>query len=502
MRDQEAELALAFPGGPRGFREFLAARIVAALLGLLAIAVIDRVSGTSPDIWFVIAVAILSVLLTAPYYAWASHQPGSLSAIALIVLLVDVALITVGEYFLGGENVVYGMPLYLLLVVLAAVTHSSAAAYAVACFASVAFASMVLATRTDWLPNRAGAFPAAFSDIWPWATVLVNSVTTVGIAVISGSLAGITRRALLRSRGLERELRVFNRELERRVETAVASTRTANIALAAKNETLEATLREIDLFARAVSHDLRNTITAAGESLRVGRQDGSSRDRFLGLAADNLNRADRMLVGLRDLMRSMGGESDELDVDVRSAVEQVVEELSAARGGAHVPVRIIGTLGNLRTRPAQLALVFRNLIGNALDHNPRDPRLAIEVGRREGNAEMVFFVRDNGNGIPPALVEKIFEPFRRGPEAEADGLGLGLSLVGAVVIRAGGKVWVESEAGHGATFCFTFPDPSETLSPSSRADRSRQDSAGTDLRSERLAAVGERSFRKESDASG
>ncbi len=72
--------------------------------------------------------------------------------------------------------------------------------------------------------------------------------------------------------------------------------------------------------------------------------------------------------------------------------------------------------------------------------------------------EHEFFVQDNGPGVPVEERERIFEPFQRGVKTgEAEGTGIGLSVVKSVVLRHGGRVWVESMPGEGATFRFTLP---------------------------------------------
>ena len=111
-----------------------------------------------------------------------------------------------------------------------------------------------------------------------------------------------------------------------------------------------------------------------------------------------------------------------------------------------------------------LARAVVNLIANAIDHNEGADGLVVEIGREARGGESLLYVRDNGKGIDPALHERIFEPFRRGEDSK-EGLGLGLALVEAVVSHAGGRVFVESQPGTGATVFFTIPDTAECESP-------------------------------------
>jgi chemotaxis family two-component system sensor kinase Cph1 len=111
--------------------------------------------------------------------------------------------------------------------------------------------------------------------------------------------------------------------------------------------------------------------------------------------------------------------------------------------------------------------ILDNLIRNALKFAAKDRALDLEVGLRDGSGngsgstgrleEPVLFVRDNGIGISPADQDRIFEPFERLGQHDAPGTGIGLAIVKKIIELYQGKVWVESEPGHGSTFCFTLP---------------------------------------------
>lgn len=104
---------------------------------------------------------------------------------------------------------------------------------------------------------------------------------------------------------------------------------------------------------------------------------------------------------------------------------------------------------------AQLALVFHNLIENALTFRLAAPPLVHLWAERQDDMWM-FAVRDNGIGIDPTYAERIFLMFERlHSHAEYPGTGMGLTLCKKIVERHGGKIWVESQLGQGATFYFT-----------------------------------------------
>jgi light-regulated signal transduction histidine kinase (bacteriophytochrome) len=103
--------------------------------------------------------------------------------------------------------------------------------------------------------------------------------------------------------------------------------------------------------------------------------------------------------------------------------------------------------------------LLQNLVGNAVKfHGTELPRIDITV--REDGQEWVFSVRDNGIGINPKYAERIFEVFQRlHTVKEFPGTGIGLAICKKIIEQHGGRIWVESEEGKGATFFFTLPKP-------------------------------------------
>lgn len=444
----------------RLFRAASAMRVVVLASVLVALRLVPGAarSGAAQDA--ILALVGSDFVLTFVYYAWGKRHATRLGSLTITILMVEVGVVTIGLTLIRPEYAVYGLTLYLFLVVAAAALHSAVAGYAIAAVSALAYAATAVSVDliAVVLPARHPAVTASLPA--PRTSAIVNAITCVSFAVVAGALSEAMRSALARSRMLEERLRMMNQDLEARIQEAVRVLRATNESLAAKNNALGQTLHHVDLFARAVSHDLRNPITAAGESVRLaGEREGMGRTRLLALASENLLRADRMLVGLRDLMRAIGFPSAVAEIDLEGVVTEVIEELAASHGGSRLPVRIHKPLGTATGRKPELAVVFRNLIGNAVAHNRDDPALVIEVGREDLGDRSVLFVRDNGRGIAPELHKRIFEPFYRA-EAGRDNLGLGLALVEAVVSHGGGHIWVESTVGGGATFYFTLPNGS------------------------------------------
>jgi light-regulated signal transduction histidine kinase (bacteriophytochrome) len=114
-------------------------------------------------------------------------------------------------------------------------------------------------------------------------------------------------------------------------------------------------------------------------------------------------------------------------------------------------------LPNVHGDAKLLGLVFQNLIGNALKFRGRDlPQ--IHVSARLEGSHWLFSVQDNGIGIDPQHAKRIFEVFQRlHTRKEYAGTGIGLAICKKIVERRGGRIWVESELGQGATFFFILP---------------------------------------------
>ncbi len=119
----------------------------------------------------------------------------------------------------------------------------------------------------------------------------------------------------------------------------------------------------------------------------------------------------------------------------------------------------------IRADPVRLEQVLGNLVDNAIKYGR--PNGVVMIGARSQDALYVeVFVQDDGPGIPPEALERVFERFYRVDKArsrEQGGTGLGLSIVKHIVQTHGGKVWAKSEVGRGTTFFFTLPSDSSAV---------------------------------------
>jgi signal transduction histidine kinase len=138
---------------------------------------------------------------------------------------------------------------------------------------------------------------------------------------------------------------------------------------------------------------------------------------------------------------------------VREALEIVQGQLME-RG---VKVQIQPDLPAVFGDKPRLIEVIQNLLDNAAKYMGGQPSPQIEIGQRgDENSKPVFFVKDNGIGIASEFHERVFGLFDK-LDVKTEGTGVGLALVKRIIEVHGGRIWVESEIGQGATFLFTLP---------------------------------------------
>ena len=233
---------------------------------------------------------------------------------------------------------------------------------------------------------------------------------------------------------------------------------------------LEAELREqkrlieeanerLRAFNAAVSHDLRNPARAALGYIQMilSQHNGAIPEevrRDLELARGRLQRMDRMLEDLSRYSKMRLDPSQFEPVDLRKLLSDVVDDLGSILSG--VELRLPQELPIVFGRPSLLSELFANLIHNAIKFNDKD-KPVVEVGWKPYRAETyLFWVRDNGPGIPAEYLEKIFRLFEQ-LDRSKEGTGAGLAICRRIVEEHGGRIWAESQVGQGATFYFTLP---------------------------------------------
>ena len=289
---------------------------------------------------------------------------------------------------------------------------------------------------------------------------------------ISRPLAALTHGAQRIARGETVELPRLHRSDEigslstaviQMVESLRESTEKERILVAEQKLTAEELQRsnsELEQFAYIASHDLQEPLRMVGSytSLLERRYKGkldADADEFIGFAMEGVTRMRSLINDLLTYSRVGKEEKPSAPTDSRAALDRALANLRvtiAERGAVVVAGQLPMVMGN----PPQLTQVFQNLIGNGLKFcKEGQPEVRVSAERQGG--EWVFSVSDNGIGIDQQYADRIFLIFQRlHKRDEYEGTGIGLAICKKIVERHGGRIWVESEPGKGATFRFTL----------------------------------------------
>lgn len=179
-------------------------------------------------------------------------------------------------------------------------------------------------------------------------------------------------------------------------------------------------------------------------------------DEFIGYAVDGVTRMQELINDLLAYSRVGRNRRAFTEVDMNAVARDVLQDLERAIADAGATVTV-DELPVVRGDRPLLAQVLQNLVSNAIKFRGEEPP-RVHIGARREGAQWLFHVRDNGIGIAPEYSERIFALFQRlHGRGEYPGTGIGLSICRKVIEHHGGRIWVESVEGEGATFYFTLP---------------------------------------------
>jgi light-regulated signal transduction histidine kinase (bacteriophytochrome) len=224
---------------------------------------------------------------------------------------------------------------------------------------------------------------------------------------------------------------------------------------------LERSNADLEQFAYVASHDLQEPLRMVASFTQLladryrAQLDGEAQE-FIGFAVEGATRMQSLINGLLSFARVKTRAKELQLTDCRAAFQRSLENLRVTlqESGADISSDPLPTL---LADESQIQQLFQNLVGNALKFRGQTvPR--VRVSARRNGKEWIFSVSDNGIGIDPRYNDRIFAIFQRlHSRTEYPGTGIGLAICKKIVERHGGRIWVESEAGHGATFYFTLP---------------------------------------------
>jgi len=239
--------------------------------------------------------------------------------------------------------------------------------------------------------------------------------------------------------------------------------------LAEINLELERSNAELDSFAYIASHDLKEPLRGIHNYSNFLMEDYAELLDADGVA--KLNTVVRLTQRMEDLINSLlhysrlgRAELSRQSTNLAEVVRQAIGTLRISQPQSSIEFRLPRPLPTIFCDRTQISELFTNLLTNAIKYNDKAEKW-VEIGFTQsgkGDPEdpllYTFYVRDNGIGIPPHHLERVFQIFKRlhTQDQYGGGTGAGLTIVQKIVERHGGKIWVESTLGEGSTFYFTL----------------------------------------------
>ncbi len=260
------------------------------------------------------------------------------------------------------------------------------------------------------------------------------------------------------------------------LESAVAALRSGAYDYLIKPSDVDELRATIGRVLSMASHELRTPLTAVSGFMQIARRrmsrlsgatdvpapwrdEAHKADETLEMANRQSKKLARLIDELLDVSRLQQGrvEMRLAEIELTEVVQEVAERMRLVSKGYEIETKIDGTAPIVADRD-RIEQVLENLVGNAIKYSPETGR--VEMSLRVNGANAVVSVRDEGIGVAPGEVEKIFGLFYRSPDPRADhvgGLGLGLYISREIVSRHHGKLWAERNAGAGTTFHVALP---------------------------------------------
>ena len=247
--------------------------------------------------------------------------------------------------------------------------------------------------------------------------------------------------------------RVINRD--------ITAHREAQQFLELTNERLQRSNQDLEQFAYVAAHDLREPLVAVAAYLKIVER--LARNEINGRAGEYVTRAtdlvlkmDSMLQGFLSYSRYSVANGSTDATDANACLNEALSNLAFSVKKSGVSISS-DQLPSVSIPASQLLVIFQNLIGNSIKFRKSEP-LKVHVGCVQLGSFNQFHVSDNGMGIEPPYLKRIFRMFDRGQGiSEPSGTGIGLAICSRIVERYGGSLWVDSKPGQGSTFYFTLP---------------------------------------------
>lgn len=244
------------------------------------------------------------------------------------------------------------------------------------------------------------------------------------------------------------------------IQTDVTDRVNSRFALKKKTEELEQSNKDLEEFANAVSHDLKEPLRMISTFLEFLDEEYS--DTLDNQAKEYINHAlkgsDRMKHLIEDLLEysktgSANFSVEEIDLNI--LINEVLENLQLMISEKHVKLDI-AELPPITANKAQVSTLFQNLISNAIKYCNKTPE--VKIAYEDSGLYYIFYVEDNGIGIDEYYRDYVFQIFNRlHSKKDFPGNGIGLAICKRIVKNLNGSIWLESKKGEGSKFSFKVP---------------------------------------------
>ncbi|UTB32231.1 MAG: ATP-binding protein [Methanobacterium sp. ERen5] len=225
--------------------------------------------------------------------------------------------------------------------------------------------------------------------------------------------------------------------------------------------------KELEQFAYVASHDLQeplrmvSSFTQLLERRYKDKLDDSA-DEYIDFIVEGAKRMKNLIDDLLSYSRLNNRTTKFQWIDLNDCLDVVLLDLNSSINESNTTIQY-ENLPEIKGDPMQIKQLLQNLIGNAIKFQGQDHIKIIITGQKFENHWLIT-VGDNGIGIDPKYHDQIFDIFKRlHTRKEYDGTGMGLSICKRIIERHNGNIWVESELGKGATFCFTISENADEL---------------------------------------
>lgn len=225
---------------------------------------------------------------------------------------------------------------------------------------------------------------------------------------------------------------------------------------------LEKKTKELEAFVYTVSHDLRTpliSIEGFSDILieEFGEGLGEDGKHYLNRIQANVEKMDDFINDLLQLSRIGRKEPPKQEIDLKKVMEEVIDDLSTRIEEKEMQIELQEDFPSFYFERKRLYQIFSNFISNACKYAGDEKNPKLEIGIENKGDSWLLWAEDNGIGIEEENQEKIFEIFSRENRSDAEGTGVGLSIVKRIIESHNGEIWVESEKGKGSTFYVEFP---------------------------------------------